>query len=128
MVLPLNPMGAFSSIRSVPVGGDFAIAASIPPVAAVRQHGANTSGPGVSEPGPNVSSGGVSGWGGFQAALAAASRAETASPVDLGGPLSGWVPPNSTVEALANQIIGYSALSRAAPEAAPAGQIISTLA
>ncbi len=127
MVLPLNPLGAFSPVQSIPARADLAPTAPVPPIAGLRQPGADASNAGVSQPTLNRSAGAPLGWGGFQAVLAAA-ESPSAPPVRSDAPVRGWVPPAQAEQAPANRIIGYSALSRAAPEAIPARQMISTLA
>lgn len=128
MVLPLNPMGAFSPVQSIPARADLAPAAPVPPTAGVRQQGANTPETGVSQTNLNRSANAPLGWGGFQAVLAEVTGASSAPPVRPDTPVSGWVPPAQAEQAPASRIIGYSALSRAAPEASPAGQMVSALA
>lgn len=128
MVLPLNPLGAFSPVQSIPARADLAPTAPVPPIAGLRQPGADASNAGVSQPTLNRSAGAPLSWDGFQAVLAAATESPSAPPVRSEAPVRGWVPPAPAEQAPANRIIGYSALSRAAPEATPAGQMISTLA
>lgn len=128
MVLPLNPIGAFSPVQFIPARADLAPTAPVPPIAGLRQEGANASDAGGSQPSLNRSAGAPLSWDGFQAVLTTATESPSAPPVRSDAPVRGWVPPVQAEQAPANRVIGYSALSRAAPEAAPAGQMISALA